>query len=63
MKKVIYLLLIFMISSNIMFAQDKTEEKEKKEKSNKNLPIKPGRFYDLNTDTGSWMSLDVSPDG
>jgi hypothetical protein len=39
MKKVIYLLLIFMISSDIMFAQDKTEEKEKKEKSNKNLPI------------------------
>jgi hypothetical protein len=28
-----------MISSDIMFAQDKTEEKEKKEKSNKNLPI------------------------
>ena len=52
-----------MISSNIIFAQEKTEEKEKKEKSNKNLPIKPGRFYDLNTDTGSWMSLDVSPDG
>ena len=63
MKKIIYSLLIFMISTNIIFAQDKTEEKEKKEKSNKNLPIKPGRFFDLNTDTGSWMSLDVSPDG
>ena len=46
-----------------MFAQDKIEEKEKKEKSNKNLPIKPGRFYNLDTDNGSWMSLDVSPDG
>ena len=63
MKKIIYSLLIFMFSINIIFAQDKTEEKEKKEKSNKNLPIKPGRFFDLNTDTGSWMSLDVSPDG
>jgi Tol biopolymer transport system component len=52
-----------MFSFSTLFAQDKIEEKEKKEKSNKNLPIKPGRFYNLNTDTGSWMSLDVSPDG
>ena len=64
MKKIIYSLLFIMISSNIMFAQEKIEEKdEKKEKTNKNLPIKPDRFYDLNTDTGTWMSLDVSPDG
>jgi len=32
MKKIIYSLLIFMISSNIIFAQDKTEEKEKEDK-------------------------------
>jgi len=64
MKKIIYSLLFIMISSNIIFAQEKIEEKdEKKEKTNKNLPIKPDRFYDLNTDTGTWMSLDVSPDG
>ena len=52
-----------MISSHITFAQDKTEEKETEEKANKNLPIKPERFYDLKTDTGTWMSIDVSPDG
>ena len=63
MKKIIYSLLIFMISSHITFAQDKTEEKVKEEKANKNLPIKPERFYDLKTDTGTWMSIDVSPDG
>ena len=63
MKKIIYSLLIFMISSQITFAQDKTDEKEKEEKANKNLPIKPERFYDLKTDTGTWMSIDVSPDG
>jgi hypothetical protein len=51
-----------MISSHITFAQDKTEEKETEEKANKNLPIKPERFYDLKTDSGTCMSLDVSPD-
>ena len=35
MKKIIYSLLIFMISSNIIFAQDKTEEKEKEDKTKK----------------------------
>ena len=39
MKKIIYSLLFIMISSNIIFAQEKIEEKdEKKEKTNKNLP-------------------------
>ena len=63
MKKIIYPLLIIMFSSGILFSQNKTEEKDNKEKSNKNLPIKPQRFYDLNTNVGSWISLDVSPDG
>ena len=35
MKKIIYSLLIFMISSNIIFGQDKTEEKEDKTKKEK----------------------------
>ena len=63
MKKIIYSFLIIMFSFSTLFAQDKIEEKEKKEKSNKNLPIKPDRSFDLNTDEGTWMSLDVSPDG
>ena len=41
MKKIIYSFLIIMFSFSTLFAQDKIEEKEKKEKSNKNLPIKP----------------------
>jgi Tol biopolymer transport system component len=64
MRKINYILFCLLISSNIIFGQDKVEDKDKKdEKINKNLPIKPDRFYDLETNTGTWMSLDVSPDG
>ena len=63
MKKIIYSFLIIMFSFSSASAQDKIEEKEKKEKSNKNLPIKSDRSFDLNTDEGTWMSIDVSPDG
>ena len=64
MRKIKYILFCLLISSNIIFGQDKIEDKDKKdEKINKNLPIKPDRFYDLETNTGTWMSLDVSPDG
>ncbi len=37
----------------------KTEKKEKKE----GLPLEPGRKLHLKTDEGTWMNLDVSPDG
>lgn len=30
---------------------------------NKNLPLAPGRTIEFTTDEGSWLSLDVSPDG
>ena len=64
MKKNYTLLLLSLFILNMSNAQEKKEEKEQKqEKANKNLPIKPQRFYKLSTDTGSWMSLDVSPDG
>ena len=35
----------------------------KKEKKNKNLPLEPGRTVAIDTDEGTWISLDVSPDG
>ena len=66
MKKIIYPLLIIMFSSGILFSQNKTEEKDNKEKSNKNLPIKPQRFYDLNRNpivspyTSEVVELDTS---
>ncbi|MDG2476220.1 MAG: amidohydrolase family protein [Flavobacteriaceae bacterium] len=64
MKKFKYILFCILISSNVIFGQDKIENTDKKdEKVNKNLPIKSDRSFDLNTDEGTWMSLDVSPDG
>ncbi len=32
-------------------------------RATKNLPLEPTREFLLNTDEGTWMSLDVSPDG
>ena len=53
MKKIIYSFLIIMFSFSILFAQDEKPEKDKKdEKTNKNLPIKPERYFDLKTNEG-----------
>ena len=46
--------------------QDKDKKEEKKdEKKNekKGLPLKSGRKIEFTTDEGTWLSLDVSPDG
>lgn len=37
--------------------------KTEKKKKEKDLPLEPGRQVHINTDNGTWMSLDVSPDG
>ncbi len=64
MKLTNYLLAALLIFSVNIFAQtDSDKDKKKKPKENKNLPLKPERFYELKTDTGTWISLDVSPDG
>ena len=64
MKIFFYLLVCIASVSNYCYGQDKPSKKDKKEeKTNKNLPIIPERFYELNTDSGTWISLDVSPDG
>ena len=64
MKIFIKLFISIVFISNFSFAQDENPEKDKKEeKTNKNLPIKSERFFDLKTNEGSWMSLDISPDG
>src|SRR6202041_3257441 len=40
---------------------DKDKKDDKKEK--KGLPLKPDRKIEFTTDEGTWLSLDVSPDG
>src|SRR5271155_4753318 len=41
---------------------DKSEAKPEKKKE-ETLPLKPARKISFSTDEGTWMSLDVSPDG
>ncbi|MCG8608121.1 amidohydrolase, partial [bacterium] len=39
------------------------EDSTKKDKKKKDLPLEPGRTLEFTTEEGSWISLDVSPDG
>lgn len=43
----------------VVFGQDAEAPKE----SGKGLPLKPERKVEFSTDEGTWMSVDVSPDG
>ncbi|MCI4671695.1 MAG: amidohydrolase family protein [Bacteroidia bacterium] len=47
-----------------LFAQKKGKKKDGEDKkATKELPLEPKRSYKLKTNQGTWMSLDVSPDG
>ena len=65
MKKII-LLIAFLLSMSLS-AQNNNNEKEKDTSKVKNkeigLPLKVERKIKINTDEGTWMSLDISPDG
>ena len=64
MKILQYATLALILLGSFSFAQEeKKDDAKKQSKKNKNLPIKADRFFELNTDTGTWISLDVSPDG
>lgn len=67
MKKLCYLSLLMFIFAAAVAQDEKKEPKAdstKKEKDKKlNLPLKVGRRIPIKTNEGSWMSLDVSPDG
>src|SRR5690349_12464153 len=46
--------------------KDKAESKEKKEQAKKKaqpLPLNSDRTIEFTTDEGTWVSLDVAPDG
>jgi len=56
----------FLLVPGLLTAQkkDKKEEKtEEKDRSKNPLPLKPERKIRLQTDEGTWLNLDVSPDG
>src|SRR6266576_3094373 len=43
--------------------EKKDEKKEEKKDEKKGLPLKSSRKIEFTTDEGTWLSLDVSPDG
>lgn len=48
------------------YAQDepaKTDSTKTEKKKKKDLPLEPGRTFEFDLTEGSWISLDVSPDG
>lgn len=59
-------ILTCILFSTFTFAQEKEDVKKdstKTEKTNKGLPLEASRTFRLQTDEGTWMSLDISPDG
>src|SRR5215469_6160233 len=42
---------------------DKKDDKKDDKDKDKKLPLKPDRKIEFTTDEGTWLSLDVSPDG
>ena len=66
MKKYIILLSLTFCCFTLFAQEDSLQQKvdtTKNEKKKKGLPLEPGRTINIDTDEGSWMSLDVSPDG
>ena len=64
MKKII-LIITVLFTVNII-AQDSKKNSTKNTievKKDKGLPLKAERKININTDEGTWMSLDISPDG
>lgn len=62
------ILLVFFLSLPLfVVAQDKEPKadtvKKEKPKKKKDLPLEVGRRIPIKTNEGTWMSLDVSPDG
>src|SRR6266566_891564 len=44
-------------------AEQEKDKKEEKKNEKKGLPLKSSRKIEFTTDEGTWLSLDVSPDG
>jgi Tol biopolymer transport system component len=67
-KLLLIVLVFFLIPTGLTFAQEDEKAKadttkKEKDKKKKDLPLEVGRKIPISTDEGTWMSLDVSPDG
>ena len=57
------LFLVLTLSNPFLFAQDATPKTDSLKMATKELPLEPDRKISFTTDKGTWISLDVSPDG
>ena len=58
--------LCMILLANPVFAnfyQEAEEDSTKKQTTYKDLPLKAGRTLEFNTTEGTWISVDISPDG
>ena len=65
-----FFLILFFAVISVSFSADayavntsSTEKKTPEKKKEESLPLKPARKLQFTTDEGTWLSLDVSPDG
>ena len=67
--KLVLIICALVLASHVAQAQEPEKDekpdtvKKEKSKKGKDLPLKIGRRVPIKTTEGSWMSLDVSPDG
>lgn len=62
--KLFLMVVMALFTSEMAFAQDDAAESDTTETEELNdLPLEPGRTFTFNLDEGSWIALDVSPDG
>ncbi|MDO1500298.1 amidohydrolase family protein [Winogradskyella maritima] len=59
--KRILVMLFIMLTTWVGFSQD--DDKKDDKKATKELPLEPERKIAFSTERGTWMSVDVSPDG
>lgn len=57
------LLLSLFMAIPTLLAQENKEEPDSTKKATKELPLEPERTISFTTQEGTWLSLDVSPDG
>ena len=56
--------MMVVLSPQLSVAQDEDAEADStEEKKTNDLPLEPGREFSFNLEEGSWIALDVSPDG
>ncbi len=56
-------LLFLLLSSIVVFSQNNKKENDSIKKATEELPLEPERNISFTTNKGTWISLDVSPDG